>query len=205
MVLLVAIPILVGLAAWLSPSFKGSERIHTIGSFLFLLVGIVLLVQIYQKGSIQPNSWLYVDAFSGWLLSMIILIGFLSSIYSIGYFREEHGKQGTNEKRYKRYYLFFHLFIATMILVAISNNLGIVWVALELSTLVSAVLVAHEHSGTSLEAAWKYFIIGSVGIAFAFIGMIFLYGSSVHYLGKVPPHFNGRPYFRELLTWIAHG
>ncbi|MFX0560216.1 hydrogenase 4 subunit F [Tepidibacillus infernus] len=182
--LVLLLPLIIGIFSWISPNLKETERIHFWGSILFFFVGIRIIYQVYQKGPmISQNQYFYVDELSSWIMMMIVVIGFLSSIYSIGYIREEQERHSLNEKQYQRYYLFFHLFLMTMVLAVVSNNIGIMWVAIELTTLVSALLVAHDRSGTSLEAAWKYLIIGSVGISFALIGVIFLYGAAVNQLG----------------------
>lgn len=185
--LLIFIPMITGMVAWLYPSLRGAEKIHLAGSFLFFVTGVITILQIYQNEIISSASdFIYADTLSAWFILMIVVIGFLSAVYSYGYMREEQKKSELADRRYRRYYLFFHLFLASMLLVTISNNLGIVWVAIELTTLVSALLVAHDSTGTSLEAAWKYLIIGSVGIAFALIGIILLYEAGTNLLGESP-------------------
>jgi len=181
---LILLPVFTGLFAWRA-SLKIAEKIHLIGSFLLLLTGSLLIWEVYQNEVLRYFvDFVYVDALSAWLILMIIIIGFLAAVYSHGYLREEQKHSDLLEVNYKRYYLFFHLFLATMLFVAINNNLGMIWIGIELTTLVSAMLVAHEKTGGAIEAAWKYLIIGSVGIAFALLGVILLYTAGEKVLGE---------------------
>jgi len=78
-------------------------------------------------------------------------------------------------RKFKTYYILFNLFAFSMFLVTVLNNLGLVWVAIEMTTLVSAFLVGFHNDKTSIEAAWKYIIICSVGITLALFGTILFY------------------------------
>jgi hydrogenase-4 component F len=98
--------------------------------------------------------------------------------------RHELRERVISERQYRRYFLWFHLFLATMLAVSVMNNLGLLWVGIELTTLVSVLLVAFYQKGAALEAAWKYLIMGSVGIAFALLGVIFLYFAGIDRFGE---------------------
>src|SRR6185369_3157957 len=74
-----------------------------------------------------------------------------------------------------------------MVLVLCANNIGIAWVAIEATTVVTAFLVGHRRTRTALEATWKYVIICSVGIAMAFLGTVLLYYAAQH-AGAPSPH-----------------
>ncbi|NLK26171.1 MAG: hydrogenase 4 subunit F, partial [Euryarchaeota archaeon] len=89
----------------------------------------------------------------------------------------------TSGTKLRNYHIFFQLFMCTMILVAVSDNLGILWIAIEGTTLASAYLVGFYDTDTSVEAVWKYLIICSVGITLALLGTIILYASSASVLG----------------------
>jgi len=121
----------------------------------------------------------FIDSISIIILDIIVLIGFLVSIYSVGYLEEEfkHGK--INNKRIKIYYTLMYSFIFAMVLALTVNNIGILWIAIEATTLASTFLVGFHNDKHAIEAAWKYVIICSVGIAIAMVGIIFLHLSSV--------------------------
>ena len=72
--------------------------------------------------------------------------------------------------QFRKYYSLTPLFVAAMLLVAVANNLGVMWVAIEATTLTSVFLVTFYGKLTSLEAAWKYAIIGGVGLSMALFG-----------------------------------
>lgn len=121
----------------------------------------------------------YVDAVSALIVDIVALIGLMAAVYSIGYLDEEcaHGK--LDQRRVKLYYILMHSFIFTMILALTVRNMGVMWIAIEATTLASAFLVGFHNDKTALEGAWKYVIICSVGIAVALLGIIFLHVSSI--------------------------
>lgn len=140
---------------------------------------------VIQKGTVAYGflgGLFYVDALSIIVLDIVILISLAVSIYSVGYLKEElkHGKIDTG--RIKIYYILMHSFIFTMILALTVRNMGIMWIAIEATTLASAFLVGFYNDKPSIEAAWKYIIICSVGIAIALLGIIFLQISAMNVL-----------------------
>jgi hydrogenase-4 component F len=136
------------------------------------------------------NDFVYIDALGAFNVMIIVLVSFAASLYSIGYIGHEAKEGIISERKVRHYYLWFHLFIATMLAVSITNNFGFLWVGIELTTLISALLVAFYKNGTSLEAAWKYLIMGSVGIAFALLGIIFLNLSGAEVFGESTKSLN---------------
>jgi hydrogenase-4 component F len=76
------------------------------------------------------------------------------------------------------------VYVFAMLLVAVSNNLGILWIAVELTTLASVFLVAFHNRDTSLEAAWKFLMLGSLGLGFALLGTVLLFASAQGGLGE---------------------
>ena len=125
------------------------------------------------------EGWFYVDAFSAFHLIVLVLVFLLSSAFAGVYFAHEIGEHGeAGEHGFtlpvaRRFGALWLGSLTAMTLVLVSNNLGIMWVGMEATTLLSAFLISLHPSRLSLEAMWKYLIICSVGIAFAFIGTIF--------------------------------
>ncbi|HWQ30115.1 MAG TPA: hydrogenase 4 subunit F, partial [Negativicutes bacterium] len=113
------------------------------------------------------------------ILDIVLLIGFMASIYSIEYMEEEIHTGKLAPGRLKVFYVLMHSFIFTMVLALTVKNMGIMWVAIEATTLASAFLVGLTNDKYSLEAAWKYVIICSVGIAVALLGITLLHLSSI--------------------------
>ena len=139
--------------------------------------------EVFTAGTIEQGLW-YVDGLSAYMLIIISFIGLMAAIYSIGYIGRDYEEKTIDLGKVRYYYLFFHVFIFTMLLVCVSNNLGIVWIAIEATTLASAFLVGFYDKDTSVEAAWKYLIICSVGITLALLGTILAYASSINVLGE---------------------
>ncbi|GAA3315773.1 hypothetical protein GCM10020331_011420 [Ectobacillus funiculus] len=142
--MLLVIPVATGLIAWRIKKIQTYvKKFQVAGAFLMLLVGITLAVHVLTGSPITgANGLVYVDALGAFNLSLIVLVGFTSSVYSVGYMRHELRKDAITGRHFRQYYLWFHLFLATMLAVSVVNNLGLLWVGIELTTLVSALLVA---------------------------------------------------------------
>jgi hydrogenase-4 component F len=121
---------------------------------------------------------LMMDALSAIFVLLITSVGSLSAVYAGGYLFKE-GDTSISPPRLRRYAFFFHLFLFTMLLTVLSNNLGVMWIAIEGTTLASAFLVNVDDKKSSIEAAWKYLILCSVGIALALFGIILVYYSAI--------------------------
>ena len=124
---------------------------------------------------------------------LVSFVGLMAVIYSISYIGQEYEEGELTDLKLRNYYIFFHIFVFTMLLVCVSNNLGIMWIAIEATTLASAFLVGLYDRDTSIEAAWKYLIICSVGITLALLGTILVYASSIQVLGESSTRSTGPP------------
>jgi hydrogenase-4 component F len=114
-----------------------------------------------------------VDAFSGFHLVVLALVFLICSLFASVYFRDESNAHPFSRGAARRFGALWLGSLAAMILVLVSDNLGIMWVGMEATTLLTAFLISFHRDRLSLEAMWKYLLICSVGIAFAFIGTIF--------------------------------
>lgn len=189
--LLLLIPIITALLSWQIKVSRLGDQLQAIGSLLNVIVCLFIIRHVFFYAPIRGwNDFIYVDALSAFNVMMIVLVGFVASLYSIGYIRHEAKEGIIPERKVRQYYLWFHLFIATMLAVSVMNNFGFLWVGIELTTLVSALLVGFYKNGSSLEAAWKYLMMGSVGIAFALLGVIFLYLSGADLFGESAKSLN---------------
>ncbi|HEV2448057.1 MAG TPA: proton-conducting transporter membrane subunit, partial [Candidatus Sulfopaludibacter sp.] len=103
--------------------------------------------------------------------------------YTIGYFRADQTGAGQSPAKLLKYYTLTPLFAFFMFLVAVASNLGVMWVAIEGTTLASIFLVTFYGRPTSLEAAWKYAMIGGVGLSMALFGTILTYYAAHQVLG----------------------
>lgn len=186
--LLLIVPLTTSLLFWtVNESRKTINIINAAGSAVLFAVSLLNLKVVLEKGNFTSDffgSLFYIDSFNGLILFVTTLVSLLISIYSIGYMNEEYKRNLVNISRLRLYYCLLHLFIFTMILTTITQNIGVMWISIEATTLASAFLVGFYNNRKSIEAAWKYIIICSVGIAFALLGVILLYYSSVNSLGQ---------------------
>jgi hydrogenase-4 component F len=181
--ILLVIPLITALLCYLLKNRRGIELASSVGSVATMLVAIVLAYLAFTNGTVDEDL-LYMDAFSAYMLLLVSFVGLMAALYSVPYIRHEDQESGLSVERFRNYYIFFHLFVFTMLLVTVSNNLGIMWIAIEGTTLASAYLVGFYDRDTSVEAAWKYLIICSVGITLALLGTIIIYASSISVLGE---------------------
>ncbi|HJX25607.1 MAG TPA: proton-conducting transporter membrane subunit, partial [Chthoniobacterales bacterium] len=113
-----------------------------------------------------------------------------TSLYAVRYFRRDLADAHVNERRFREFYVLTPLFATGMFLVVLANNLGVMWIALESTALTSVLLVALYNRKTSLEAAWKYVMLGSLGLVLALFGTIFTYAAAIGKTGGEMPSFN---------------
>jgi hydrogenase-4 component F len=187
-----------GLILWLIPLaavllsilIKKTRILHAVNvicAAILVLLAALTTHEILQTGSLGYDFFgglFYVDALSVILLDIVAVIGLLVSIYSVGYLNAELRSGELPEGRVRLFYILIYSFLFTMILALTVNNIGVLWIAVEGTTLASTFLVGFRNDKHSLEAAWKYVIICSVGIAVALVGIIFLHLSSVGVIDK---------------------
>ena len=124
------------------------------------------------------------DGLSALVLVLTAFVGLLSGLYAVGYLERNERAGFVSAKRRTELLALVPAYLAALLLVAASNNLGILWIAVEATTLASVFLVAFHNRDTSLEAAWKFLVLGSVGLAFALLGTVLLFASGQGVLGE---------------------
>lgn len=120
------------------------------------------------------------DALSVTMLIVIGVVGTLATLASVGYIDAELAHGHTDRRDARRYGALTPVFLAAMAVAVSANNIGVIWVAVEATTVITAFLVGHRRTATALEATWKYVVICSVGIAVAFLGTVLLYFAARH-------------------------
>jgi hydrogenase-4 component F len=167
------IPFIAGLLITSLKSIKSILSLMTISVIFSCITGLrIYYLFLHGVKLTAGNNWLFVDALSVYHILIMLLIYFFSTIYSLVYIKEELIHKKLNLKQVKIFASLWCESLATMSLVLVSNNLAIMWVGMESTTLVTAFLISLHVSSISLEAMWKYLLICSVGIAFAFIGIL---------------------------------
>ena len=153
-------------------------------SFATLIAAAALTVRVISEGNITAAAeQFFIDPFNVFLVSLTAFVSFTTSLFSRPYMRieREHGR--VNAAQLRLYHSMYQLFIAAMLIALTSNNMGLLWVAMEAATLSTVLLVTLYRTPASLEAGWKYFILCGVGIAQALFGTILLYFAAEKVLG----------------------
>ncbi|TAK17001.1 MAG: hydrogenase 4 subunit F [Nitrosarchaeum sp.] len=178
-------PVVSGLLITLLKRKRIIETTTIISSSLILIQGLFLLPYILEKKTISIfDGTFYLDSLSAIMIITISLVGFLASLYSVNYMGRQYDKLIVDGKKLVRYYQGFNMFLFTMLLVPVSNNLGIMWIAIEATTLVSVLLIMLYTKQGSIEASWKYLLIATVGLSLALFGIIFFYYANSVYDGS---------------------
>ncbi|MGY6276429.1 hydrogenase 4 subunit F [Methylomonas sp. MgM2] len=141
-----------------------------------LAATVWLAVNVLNNGTILSGGRAFiVDSFNVYLIVLTAFVGLTTAIFSAPYMEHERQLGKLTERRMRLYYSMYQGFMLAMYLVLTTNNMGIMWVAMEGATLATVLLVSLYRTPESIEAAWKYFILCGVGIAQALFGTILLY------------------------------
>ncbi len=161
-----------------------AATVNIVASFATFVAAAVLTARVVTDGPMLAlDKLFFVDSFNVFLVALTAFVGFTTSIFSRPYMRIERERGHVNAARLRLYHSMYQLFNFTMLLALLTNNMGILWVALEAATLTTVLLVSLYRTPASLEAAWKYFILCGVGIAQALFGTILLFFAAEKLLG----------------------
>ncbi len=156
---------------------RGVMELANLAAFgIVFVLACKLAADVVAGGPVSVwGAFFYADSLSAIVVLLTGFVAFLCGIYAIGWFRRGESEEPLSLAKLREFYCLTPLFVFTMLLVALANNLGLMWVALEGTTLASLLLIAFYNRATSLEAAWKYAIIGGVGLSLALFGTIVTY------------------------------
>ncbi len=178
---------LLGVALLALPlGYRASARLNVLASLLTLLAALRLL---WLRPA--PGALLVVDDLNVVFIVLGGLVGFTTSLFSASYIGHELETGRLTPLTLRFYHAMYQLMTFGMNLALMANNIGLIWVALELATLTTVVMVGIYRTPAAIEAAWKYFILGSVGIALALFGTILVYMAARPAIGE------------EAMVWTA--
>src|SRR5438552_12616843 len=170
---LLIVPLVAGLMCFALAARVAAAVTVVSGVVSFALV--LAVVPAAAHHDLSYLSYLRVDAVSAiFLLATGFLYGAVA-VYAIGYLKGHHDR---------RFYAGLNLFAWAMLAAPLMSSLALLWIAVEVTTIVSALLVAIEDTDGAAEAAWKYVLIASAGLGLALLATIFMYAAGAHVLGQ---------------------
>src|SRR6267142_2760755 len=172
----------IGSAALLAilPGYRMTARLNVVASLATFLSAVSLFV----VGRPAPTPYVLIDDLNIVFIVLNTFVGFTTSIFSASYIAHELDTERLTPVYLRFYHAMFQTMMFGMNLAFVSNNIGLMWVAVEIATLTTVLMVGIYRTHAALEAAWKYFILGSVGIAFALFGTILVYMAARPVVGE---------------------
>jgi len=164
------------------PGYRITARLNVLATLLTLLAALSLLVERPPAG-----PYLIVDDLNIVFIVLTTFIAFTTSVFSATYIGHELEIGRLTPTFLRFYHAMFQILMFAMNLALVANNIGLMWVAIELATLTTVLMVGIYRTHAALEAAWKYFILGSVGIALALFGTILIYMAARPVIGEGLP------------------
>jgi len=159
--------------------YRVSARLNVLVCLATLLATLTLFA-----ARPQPGTFLLVDELNIVFITLNAFVGFTTSVFSASYIAHELETGRLTPVYLRFYHAIYQVMMFGMNLALIANNIGLMWVAIELATLSTVLMVGIYRTREALEAAWKYFILGSVGIALALFGTILVYMAARPVVGE---------------------
>ncbi len=176
---LVVIPAAAASILAFEADYKRAAQINVAASGATLFFALLLLL----KGS-ETGSFLFVDDLNIVFVVLSTFVGLTTSVFSASYIRHEMEIGRLSPGNLRFYHAMYQTLMFAMNLALLASNIGLMWVSVEVATLTTVMMVGVYRTRDSLEAAWKYFILGSVGIALALFGTILVYMAAEPVLGQ---------------------
>jgi hydrogenase-4 component F len=173
------IPLFAAAILALLPGYRVSARLNVVACGASFLAALIL---IQQRPAV--SDFLFIDDLNIVFLVLNTFIGFTTSVFSASYIRHELDTGRLTPVYLRFYHAMYQIMLFGMNLALAAQNVGVMWVAVELATLTTVVMVGIYRTHEAIEAAWKYFILGSVGIALALFGTILVYLAAQPVIGE---------------------
>jgi len=170
------IPLAATLAFAVIGHWKHAGTLNLLVCAVTFATSLQCAIEVFNHGAIMsPGKLFYIDAFNVYLILVNALVGLTTAIFSRPYMDHEVAIGRVDNPRMRLYHSMFQGFLLTMLVALSTNNLGLLWVAVEGATLATVLLVSLYRTPESIEAGWKYFILCGVGIAQALFGTVLVY------------------------------
>jgi len=176
-----AIPAVAAALLALLPGYWLSARLNVLATLLTFLAALSLF---FERPPVGP--YILVDDLNNVFIVLTTFVGFTTSMFSASYIEHELETGRLTPAFLRFYHAMYQVLMFAMNLALVTNNIGVMWVGIELATLTTVLMVGIYRTHEALEAAWKYFILGSVGIALALFGTILIYMAAAPTIGVGP-------------------
>jgi len=176
-----AIPAVAAALLALLPGYWLSARLNVLATLLTFLAALSLFFERPPTG-----PYVLVDDLNNVFIVLTTFVGFTTSAFSASYIEHELETGRLTPAFLRFYHAMYQVLMFAMNLALVTNNIGVMWVGIELATLTTVLMVGIYRTHEALEAAWKYFILGSVGIALALFGTILIYMAAAPTIGGGP-------------------
>lgn len=173
-------PLCAAIVLALLPGYRLGARLNVAASLVTFLAALALFITSRP----EPGTYLLIDDLNIVFIVLNTFVGFTTSIFSAGYIGHELSSGRLTPNYLRFYHAMYQVLMFAMNLAFVANNIGLMWVAIELATLTTVLMVGIYRTHEALEAAWKYFILGSVGIALALFGTILVYMTARPVVGE---------------------
>jgi hydrogenase-4 component F len=173
------IPALAAALFAMLPGYQATARLNMLAALATFLVALSLL---FTRP--PPGPYLHVDDLNNVFVVLTTFVGFTTSVFSASYIGHEIEIGRLTPTFLRFYHAMYQVLMFAMNFALVANNIGVMWVAIELATLTTVLMVGIYRTHEALEAAWKYFILGSVGIALALFGTILVYMAARPSIGE---------------------
>jgi hydrogenase-4 component F len=177
--LILALPAATAAILALTPGYKLSARLNVLSAFLTFVAALSLFVRKPDTG-----SYILVDDLNIVFIVLNTFVAFTTSVFSASYIAHELETGRLTPAQLRFYHAMYQILLFAMNLALVANNIGLMWVAIEMATLTTVLMVGVYRTPEAIEAAWKYFILGSVGIALALFGTILVYMAARPIVGE---------------------
>ena len=182
--IILGLPIAAAIVAGFAPWKQWVGWMTTLANGGVLAFGIGLCVKTVNHQALGAfDGGLRADALSSFMVVVIGAVSLLATSQTVRYLSTEIDRGSSSARHASLYVVLVQIFVACMLLAVLSANLGVMWVAIEATTIATTFLVGHRRTAGALEASWKYVIICSVGIALALLGTVLVYFAALHVVG----------------------
>ena len=177
---ILAIPATAAILLAVLPGYKRTAYLNVFATFLSFLAALSLF--FFDRP--VPGPYILVDDLNNVFIVLTTFVGFTTSVFSASYIEHELEIGRLTPTFLRFYHAMYQVLMFALNLALVTNNIGVMWVAIELATLTTVMMVGIYRTHEALEAAWKYFILGSVGIALALFGTILVYMAAQPAIGE---------------------